>query len=248
MLGISTVNPVKYNLPFERFFNEYRKALPSYNIIVEKGKVGKTLKAIYDKYEKNCVIKSKEDNSNYFIFGKPINPELIKESRIVARLNEESYQENVSVLSYMELMKLGYYNFSITEVEKIEYSEKERFSEEVIYENAKDLFSYKIPNMQTFTDIEEVKEILADTEYKLIYQEQLMEILHKLCGFNMSKADYIRLEIAKAKKDSLCELQKVLLEKFGENNQKLFDYLYKTGRYTISKAYVIARLHNLIEY
>ena len=248
LLGISNVNPVKYNLPFERFFNEYRKFLPNYNAITTKGEKGKILKALYEKYGKNCVIKSKEDNDNYFVLVKPINPELIKESRIVARLNEESYQEIVSVLSYMELMKLGYYNFSINEVKGLECSLEERFSEKALYERAKIDYFYNRPETQAFTDIEEVKDILVNTDYKLIYQEQLIEILNKLCGFAVQKADHLRREIAKAKKESLGELKKILLEKYGENGKKLFTYLFEQGRYTVSKACVLANLHNLIEY
>lgn len=42
LLGISTVNPVLYNLPFERFFNEYRRFLPSYNVVVRRGAPGRS--------------------------------------------------------------------------------------------------------------------------------------------------------------------------------------------------------------
>ena len=248
LLGVSTVNPVKYNLPFERFFNEHRKFLPTYNLCVEKGRKGFLLKSLYEKFGKSKIIKSKEDNGNYFVSNKPINPEFISETRIVAKENEEAYEENILFLTYSELTKLGYYNFSINEVEEIKYSEKESFSEEEIYEKAKKFFSYSVNVATPFTDIEEIKEILVNTEYKLIYQEQLMEILNKLCSFDMAMADHLRREIARAKKESLGELKKILLEKFGKNGQKLFDYLYKTGRYTVSKAYVIANLHNLIEY
>lgn len=248
LLGVTSVNPVLYNLPFERFFNEHRKFLPTYNICVLKGKEGIILKAIYDKYGKNCVIKSKEDDENYFISSKPINSELIKERRIVAKLNEESYQEKVSMLTCMELIKLGFYSFIITEVSEIKYSEKESFSEVEIYEKTKELFTYRTPDIPAFTDIKAVKEILAPTEYKLIYQEQLMEILNKVCVYDMATADHLRREICKRKKESLTGLQKILFEKHGVNGQKFFDYLYQNVRYTVSKAYVIASLHNLIEF
>ncbi|MBR2871641.1 MAG: hypothetical protein IKB98_09765 [Clostridia bacterium] len=248
LLGVSTVNPVKYNLPFERLFNEHRKFLPTYNICVEKGRTGFLLKSLYKKFGKSKIIKSKEDNDNYFVSNRPINPEFISETRIVAKENEEAYEENISILSYRELTKLGYYNFSINEVKDIKYSFEEKFSEEEIYEKAKKDFSYLVNGATPFTDIDEVKKILVNTEYKLIYQEQLMEILYKLCDFDMAKSDFIRREIARAKKENLHQMQKILLEKYGENGQKLLDYLYKTGRYTVSKAYVIANLHNLIEY
>ena len=245
LLGISKVNPTKYNLNFERFFNEYRKILPSYHIVVEKGNVGKTLKSIYDKYGANLFTKSKEDNDIYFVLSKPINTQLIKESRIVARLNEESYKERVSVLSYMDLSRLGYYNFSINELKGIEYSTQDRFSEDEIYQKAKSLLYYKIHDMSAPIEIAQVKEILANTEYKLVYQEQIVEILNKLCGFDISKSDFMFREIVKARKDSIVEVQKILLEKYGDKGQRLIDYLCKIAKYTTSKAYVIATLYTV---
>ena len=243
LLGISKVNPIKYNLNFERFFNEYRKILPSYNIVVKKGNIGKTLKSIYDKYGANLFTKSKEDNDNYFVLSKPINTKLIKESRIVARLNEQSYKERVSVLSYMDLSRLGYYNFSINELKGIEYSTQDRFSEDEIYQKVKSLLYYKIHDLSAPIEIAQVKEILANTEYKLVYQEQIVEILNKLCGFDISKADFMFREIVKARKDSIVEVQKILLEKYGDKGQRLIDYLCEIAKYTTSKAYVIATLH-----
>jgi DNA polymerase III alpha subunit len=146
------------------------------------------------------------------------------------------------------LFRLNYYNFAIIEVEDICYSGEERFDEDVIYEKAKELFSYKIPDTPSFSEIEAVNEILKDTEFKLIYQEQLIEILNKICGFDLSKADYFRREIGKAKRDKVKEAQQILTNKYGEKGKELFEYIVKVGRYTVSKAYVLANLHNLIKY
>ena len=41
----------------------------------------------------------------------------------------------------MELAKLGFYSFTINEVEEIKYSHKEKFSEQEIYERAKEFFA-----------------------------------------------------------------------------------------------------------
>ena len=249
LLGISLVNPILYNLPFERLFNEYRIVLPEYCFYVEKGAKGLLLKAIYEDLGKNTIMRSKDNICAYFISSHPINEDLIKEKIIVANENKEAYEENISILTRQELYALGYYCFDVIEVEKIGYSTREKFSEEEIYQKAKKLFpNYQVEDAPAFTEIEEVKNILVNTEYKLIYQDQLIEILHKICGFDMAKADYLRRETAKAKKGSLSEVQKILLEKFGDKGQKLFDYLYKQGRYTVLKAYVIASLHNMIEY
>ena len=247
-LGITNVNSWLYNLPFERFFNHRRKLLTPYCVYVQKGQKVLLLKSIYAKFGKNNILRGKDNENYYYVSSKPINPDLIKKKVVVANLNEEVYEENVSVLTYKELDKLGYYSFSIIEVENIKYMSEEYFSEEQIYQRTREIFNCRIPEISAFTEIAEIRILLEHTEYKLIYQEQLMEILNKLCGIDMTTADHLRREIAKGKKESLSGLRQILIDQYGENGQKLFDYLYKNGRYTISKAYVVANLQNLIEY
>ena len=248
LLGISNINPVKYNLPFERLFNEYRICLLSYCFYVEKSRKGKMLKRLYEKYGKSTIVRASDNKCMYFISNNPFESKFIKESIIVANQNEEAYEETISCLTCEELNKLNYYNFSILEAEDISSSGEDEFTEDIIYEKAKELFSYKIPDTPSFTEISDVNEILKDTEFKLIYQEQLMEIFNKICGFDMAKADYLRREIAKAKRGTTQEVKEILSNKYGEKGQTLFDYLIKVGRYTVSKAYVLANLHVLIEY
>lgn len=248
LLGISTVNPVKYNLPFERYFNEYRNFLSGYYVYVEKGRKGLLLKHLYQRFGKSTILRANEDERIYYVSAKPFDSRLIKESVIVAKLNEEAYEENISLLTSSELTKLGFYSFWVEEGNKISHFDKEKYLEQEIYEKAKELFLDNRPEVESFTEIEEVKEVLKYTEYKLIYQEQLMEILHKLCGYDMSKADFYRREIVKRKRDSLKELGKMLTDKYGEKGKSLFDYLLKNSLYAVQKAYVIANLYSLIEY
>ena len=175
LLGVATLNPVSHGLPFERFFNEYRKFLPVFYMFVEKGGKGKTLKRLYEKYGKSLFIKPKDSDDVYYTSGKPLDNELIKESVIVAKENEEAYEENISILTSRELSKLGFYSFSITEVESIEYLETE-VTEQTILEKKKELFEdcYRF-DIEEFNLIEELKPYISYTENKLIYQEQLLE-------------------------------------------------------------------------
>ena len=119
LFGVSTINPVLYNLPFERFFTEHRKYLPTFNMYVEKGGKSKILKSLYEEYGKSLFIKPKDSDDVYFTSGKPFDSDLIKETIIIAKENQEAYEESVSILTMRELTKLGYYSFSITEVESI---------------------------------------------------------------------------------------------------------------------------------
>ena len=146
-----------------------------------------------------------------------------------------------------ELSKLGFYSFSITEVESIEYLETE-VTEQIILEKKKELFDdcYR-SSVEEFDLIEEIKPYLSYTENKLIYQEQFMEICNKVFGISYSMADYYRRELAKKKKENLKPLKEIIMKKFSKNSEKLFDYFYKVVPYAVSKAYLIACLQYKIE-
>ncbi len=247
LLGVSTINPVLYNLPFERFFTEHRKYLPVFDIYVEKGKKGKLLKSLYEKYDKALFIKPKNSDNVYFTSGKPFDSELIKEIVIVAKENQEAYEETISILTNKELSKLDFYSFSITEVESIEYIDAE-ITEQVILEKKKELFDDCYRNgIEEFDLIEEITPYLSYTENKLIYQEQFMEICNKVFDISYSMADYYRRELGKKKKENLKTLKEIIMQKFPKKGEELFDYFYKVVAYSVSKAYVIACLQYKIE-
>ena len=246
LLGVSTINPVLYNLPFERFFTEHRKYLPVFDIYVEKGKKGKLLKSLYEKYGKALFIKGCDSDNVYFTSATPYSSSIIKESIIVAKENQEAYEETISILTNKELNKLDFYSFSITEVESIEYIDAE-ITEQAIFEKEKDLFACYREDIESFTLIEEITPYLSYTENKLIYQEQFMEICNKVFGISYSMADYYRRELAKKKKYNLKALKEIIMQKFPEKGEKLFDYFYKVVLYSVSKAYVIACLQYKIE-
>ena len=143
------------------------------------------------------------------------------------------------------MSKLGYYSFEILEgFNFYDYVDK-TFSEEEIYER------YKIErdddfnkNVKTFDKIAEVNEILRYTENKLVYQEQVLEILNKLCGFDMAKADFYRLEMKNLEPSQHVKyLETLLTEKYGEDGKALFDYLHTYSNSTMGRIALIAYLH-----
>ena len=246
LLGITKVNPVRYDLPFERFFNEHKKFLFSFNFYVEKGKKGCLLKSLYEEFGKSLFIKGRDSESVYFVSSKPFESEIVKESVIIAKLNQEVYEENLSILTTKELDKLGFYSFTITEVNAIEHIEDMQISEQTILQKKNELFDCYHDDIQAFELIEELNPYLSCTENKLIYQEQFMEICNKVLGFSYSMADYYRRSLAKKNKENTLELKQSIMQKFPENGEKLFDYFYKTVLYSVSKAYVIACLVNQV--
>lgn len=66
--------------------------------------------------------------------------------------------------------------------------------------------NYISTKKQGFTSLEmpeSVKEILKDTQYTLIYQEQIMALLNKMAGFSLKEADDARRAMGKKKKEVL---------------------------------------------
>ncbi|OGK17679.1 DNA polymerase III subunit alpha [Candidatus Roizmanbacteria bacterium RIFCSPHIGHO2_02_FULL_40_13b] len=90
---------------------------------------------------------------------------------------------------------------------------------------------------------QDLKETLEETYGVLVYQEQVMEIAHKLAGFTLSEADTFRMAIGKKKK----ALMKVSEAKFREgalNNgysqavvDKIYGFIEKFAAYGFNKAH-----------
>lgn len=245
LLGLSPVNPVIYNLPFEKYFNEYRNYLPTHKLFIPSLSKGSVLNRIYEEFGKSNIIRAENNSHLYFYSSKPIKKEYIKKTINLEAYGYESCEENISTLTTIELSELGYYSFEILEgFNFYDYVDK-KFSEEEIYERYKierddDFF----PDIKIFEGLEEVKVILKDTEYKLVYQEQVLEILNKLCGFDMAKADFYRLEMENLEPSQhVKHLETLLTEKYGEDGKALFDYLHTYSKSTMSKICPIAYLH-----
>ena len=87
----------------------------------------------------------------------------------------------------------------------------------------------------------DLKPILEETYGILVYQEQVMEIAHKMAGYSMNKADNLRMAMGKKKK----EMMKKEKEKFIEgciNNgykkslaEKIFNFIEKFAAYGFNK-------------
>lgn len=87
----------------------------------------------------------------------------------------------------------------------------------------------------------DLKQILSETYGVLVYQEQVMEIAHKIAGYSMSEADNLRMAMGKKKK----ELMKKEKDKFigrclnrGIKNklaEKIFNFIEKFASYGFNK-------------
>ena len=210
VLGLTAVNPVKYGLPFELFFNSKRCGYMSFCFYIKSDAEDR----FYENLETMCL---DENLSN------------------VCFVDEDSDD----MLWYMGM-------FSEIEFSKNTVVDK-YFIDEEIYKKALQLYGEQLNNIGEFANFAPIGDILKCTEGKLVFREQVIEILNKLCGFDLMTADYAREAICAKKQTYNDEVESILTDKYGEAGKELFKYLLRFGAYTVSKGSVVSRLYNSIE-
>jgi len=87
----------------------------------------------------------------------------------------------------------------------------------------------------------DLKEILGETYGVLVYQEQVMEIAHKLAGYSMSEADNLRMAIGKKKKHLMEKEKEKFINGCIKNNykralaEKIWNFMEKFASYGFNK-------------
>lgn len=241
LLGITNVDSDYYDLPFERFINGNMKYLPTIYLRLEKGSKGKIVKMLQDWYGVNRVVKANDNNEAYFLCPKDMKEaELISET-IEKVENDCCWTENISTLNLVELIKLACYEVSLDDTYIFNDSSNKYFAEEEIYHKTKELFKEWICD-EPFLEMEQIKEILKDTGYKLVYQEQFIKICEKLFGMSVDKANIYRRTFARYRNKDLEAVKMVLELKYEEVGKKLYKYLRRYVARTINKGHVIGEL------
>ena len=97
-----------------------------------------------------------------------------------------------------------------------------------------------------------LKPILSETYGVLVYQEQVMEIAHKLAGFTMSEADLLRMAMGKKKKSLMEKGKKQFIEGCVKNKltaslaENIYGFIEKFAAYGFNKPH--AASYALIAY
>lgn len=92
----------------------------------------------------------------------------------------------------------------------------------------------------------DLKDILQDTYGVLIYQEQIMQIAHKIAGFSLGEADILRRAVSKKKESLLAEQRNGFLQgclKNGYTEQiakEIFNWIVKFANYGFNKSHAVA--------
>ena len=143
------------------------------------------------------------------------------------------------------MAKSGLFEFDVFEYERNEVLCR-KFSDEEIYDAAIKTVAYKpaIISMKPFDKIVDVTRILSRTCGRLIFQEQVVEILSDVCGYDPAVADRIRKSICTKKTDYDGDIAVILRCKYGIAGEEFFKYLAEYGPYTVSESYVIAKIKN----
>ena len=215
LLGLTKVNPLHYGLPFERYYNEKRRAFPLLNVAVPKGQRETALRILREAYApmKICPIM---DGENRFAF-----------SNEGGELTEED--------CYRQML----HTFILEEAEIKEYRQ---FTDEEIYQKTLEYFSKREISLgQKYQGDAQAEKIFSETDGRYIYQEQFFEICTKILGVSNKQADEFRRALAIRKREDRDTIKQFFCWKL-EAGASLFDYIYSGHIYVVSKAYIIGLL------
>ena len=119
---------------------------------------------------------------------------------------------------------------------------KPRFTEEEIYQKTKDLFASSIERIATYKGFAEVERILQNTDGKLVYQEQFIEICSTVFGISKENIDWLRLVVCRSVGFDISYFNSVISSNYGKEYVPLVKYLANNVIYAKNKAHVIGEL------
>lgn len=216
LLGLTKVNPLDYNLPFERYYNEKRRVLPLLNIAVPRGQKENALLILREAYAP------------------------MKISAIMDGENRYAFSNGESDLTEEDCYRQKLYTFILEEAEIKEYR---HFTDEEIYQKALEYFSlHSRPLLRRYQGDKQVEKIFSKTDGRYMHQEQFFEICTQILGVSNRQADEYRRALAFRKREDRDAIKQFFGWKLDEDGAGLFDYIDSGHIYAVSKAYSIGLL------
>ena len=239
LLGITKVNPLRYGLYFERFFNEKRARLPYFTLFVGNGQRGRAMEYFSERYgfERIACVK---DSDDVVVSSKPIG--FFADTEAFLKSDKEKvWKECALSLSSEEVTNLGLYTFTLREGEA---EEGKVFTDEDICFWARLTYkrhgsSKEAYGMLTLT---EMGEIFKTFRGGLLFQEQFYSLCEELLKVEPTLADEWRLSICKRKRREVEKIKGYFFAQLGEKGEDLFQYIYNKLPYTVCKAYVVGEM------
>lgn len=244
LLGISKVNPVLYNLPFERFYNHSKRKEAVYNIYATKGSKEKLLKYLNEKFGEDLFFQNETHGAVYFVASNPM-----AQNTMECGDSTENQTVKISSLKFNELIERGFYRFGIIEdISKITCQETRVFTEEEILKKTLEMYLIKGVPIPEFSTVDEAVYYLKNAEDVFIYQEQFLSVCNRLLGVNYETADYYLSGYIHEQDDKLIGLERLINQKYHKTGEEFFYLLSRVMHQYPLKSLVIASLYNEIEW
>ncbi len=243
-LGIAKVNPLLYNIPFERLVSNETSAIACFHVYVKEGGISDVFNFLNEKYgwERFAVVSTCEKLRAFVLTKKPFREYGIKTKTKFIVGGKSNWFEQIAEMTLSEIEKRSLFYFQVTTHNKpLANTVGKVASEEAILQKLKERFPFnRVNEVERYQGLFEIEEILKTTQNKLIYQEQFYAICSRL-GINGLKADEWRKTICKHKQVACEEIKNFFYDKLGKDSGKaLFDYVYRYLPYAILKAHVLS--------
>ena len=240
-LGITKVNPMDYGLPFERYFHEDRKNLPSAGLAVQKGGKGRVMQYLKERYGADRLAKVRDTDNEYVFSARRLTCfGEIEQTILHTGVDERAWHEDICSLSVREACGLGLYSFTLQEGE---IGQARRFTDEEIYRQALCWLQESGRELgEGYLGNEAVEKIFACSHGRYLYQEQFYELCEQLLGLSYKEADGLRRGLLLGRRAEVEGLQRLLCARLGEEGERLFTYLLARHRRCVCKAYLVGAL------
>lgn len=209
-IGITDIDPIKYNLLFERFINPEADIPPCFDIDV----------GYYSQHKMADYLIQKHGTREINIIGRHCLSEIAETERIIQKEKPDFSIANIpqNVPDVYQMLSCG----DIDGVAMTEYNLPEWNPpniKQILKDLQPDCFEHLIaltamyrpdtiksipayianrhhPERVKYSSVE-LKSILDVTYGGIVYQEQLMQIFEKMAGYSLSRADIVRRALAK---------------------------------------------------
>lgn len=247
ILGITRVDALSYNLPFERFLCACKKQIPPLTMVVNQGEKGRLINALYETYGWERIGRCKDDE-NSFVISKKMLGEYCRgaEIKLHVSVGKTVWREQILPMTVREAECNHLYIFEILDGE---VSKNYRCpTERELYEFALRWFRNRNMeySMEPYSGSLELQKILGDTNHKCLYQAQFMRICIEMLGVDGTTAEQWRKDICIRRPKKMQEIKETFENKLGDDGVKLYEYLSRNAIYMVAKGYLIGEFVNVL--
>jgi DNA polymerase III alpha subunit len=258
-LGITDVDPEKYALVFDRFINLERNNPAEFTVEFSDDWRSKVLKYVRQKYGDACAKEWDLENA-----GLPVLDAISRTEELVRKKGKEFRAFSVDAAStrnsetfdlFSEGNTDGVYQFESDAIKKNCIEAKPSCIADLAaifaLTHAQDFHFYEYTDRKSgehpvVYPAARVKEILSETYGMVIYQEQIILLLQKVCAYTPARADVIRQTLRKNNPEELAAEQERFMQNAVEHGyseiaaKSILDDIVKAAPYAFLKSHAVA--------